>query len=230
MRLQRQRAQSLLEFALLVPFFLLLIFGLVDFSRLLFTYISLANGTRELARVAALPSTTSATPAAPVNAFNNLTLFNGPVASAASQITFRNTAGNSISCNIVASGCTLTLTTTGSGPYTTTLRTSLGAAVSYTFTSTPDPGAFLITGNGDYVIASALGSDFNGSVRICPLPITSTCTVGAPGTASDGFIDVRVSYDFPFNPLFENRLAGVVTTSFMTPFSRLQTSTRTYVE
>jgi len=41
---------------------------------------------------------------------------------------------------------------------------------------------------------------------------------------------VRVVYNFRFNPLFENKLSGVIDASFMRPFSVLQTSTRTYVE
>ena len=48
----RGRAQSLVEFAVVVPLFLLLLFALIDFSRLLFTYVSLSNGAREMARVA----------------------------------------------------------------------------------------------------------------------------------------------------------------------------------
>ena len=50
----RSRAQSLIEFALVVPLFLLLMFGLVDFARLVFTYVSLSNGAREMARTAAI--------------------------------------------------------------------------------------------------------------------------------------------------------------------------------
>ena len=48
----KTKAQSLVEFALVVPLFLLLVLGLIDFSRLLFTYVSLSNATREMARVA----------------------------------------------------------------------------------------------------------------------------------------------------------------------------------
>jgi Flp pilus assembly protein TadG len=228
----RSRGQSLLEFALIVPIFLLFLFGLIDFSRLLFTYISLANGTRELARVAAMPSTTTTNPSAPVSVFNNLTLFGGPVANGATQVTFTNASSQSISCTVGATGCLLSLSTP-KGSATTTLTNSLAQSVSYTFTSAPDPAAFRATANGDYVMVTTVNSQINGydgTVRVCPLPLTSSCVLGAPATASDGFVDVAVVYDFRFNPLFENRLAGIIDASFMRPISTLRTSTRTYVE
>jgi Flp pilus assembly protein TadG len=50
----RGRAQSLVEFAVVVPIFLLLLFALIDFARLEFSYISLANAAREMARSAAI--------------------------------------------------------------------------------------------------------------------------------------------------------------------------------
>ncbi len=56
----RERAQSLVEFALVLPLFLVLMVGIMDFSRFLLTYASLANGTRELARTASLVNATSA--------------------------------------------------------------------------------------------------------------------------------------------------------------------------
>ena len=69
-------AQSVVEFALCVPFLLLLLFAIIDFSRLLFTYVSLTNGTRELARMAAL-SDGGASATAPLDMFNNLTIIGG---------------------------------------------------------------------------------------------------------------------------------------------------------
>ena len=41
----------------MVPLFLLLLFGLLDFARLVFTYVSLSNGAREMARTAAISQT-----------------------------------------------------------------------------------------------------------------------------------------------------------------------------
>jgi Flp pilus assembly protein TadG len=79
-----QRGQAIVEFALVVPLFLLLALALIDFSRLLFTYVSLTNGARELARSAAVTTNMSPTVIA---AFNNLTLIGGPTDSAVDSVT-----------------------------------------------------------------------------------------------------------------------------------------------
>jgi Flp pilus assembly protein TadG len=73
---QRQGAQGLVEFALVVPLFLLLVFALITFSRLLFTYISLANGVREMARAGAVSWNWTAAPM--IAAFNNTVIIAGP--------------------------------------------------------------------------------------------------------------------------------------------------------
>ena len=46
----RQRAQSLVEFAFMLPLFLILVFGIIDFGMGLRAYISVAQATREGAR------------------------------------------------------------------------------------------------------------------------------------------------------------------------------------
>jgi len=60
---RNEGAQSLAEFALVVPFFLILVFGIIDFGLGLRAYISLASATREGARYAAVgnPAGTSFT-------------------------------------------------------------------------------------------------------------------------------------------------------------------------
>jgi hypothetical protein len=45
-----ERGQGTLEFALVIAFLLLTLFGIVDFSRLLFAYATMSNGVREGAR------------------------------------------------------------------------------------------------------------------------------------------------------------------------------------
>ena len=80
----RPRAQALVEFALVLPLFLLLTVAFIDFSRLLFTYVSLAHGARELARVAAI--TTAQSPNA-IAAFNNYTLIGGAADPAVDRLT-----------------------------------------------------------------------------------------------------------------------------------------------
>jgi Flp pilus assembly protein TadG len=81
--MKRGRAQALVEFALAVPLLLLLLVALIDFSRLLFTYVSLTDGVREMARVGALARTSSASA---VGAFNNYTIFAGSVNPATDQV------------------------------------------------------------------------------------------------------------------------------------------------
>jgi Flp pilus assembly protein TadG len=47
-----QRGQALLEFALVISFLFLLIFAIIDFSRVFFGYATMSNGVREGARYA----------------------------------------------------------------------------------------------------------------------------------------------------------------------------------
>jgi Flp pilus assembly protein TadG len=52
-RRPRSRGQSLVEFALVFPLFILLLAGMVDFGIGLFSYMTLVNATREGARLGA---------------------------------------------------------------------------------------------------------------------------------------------------------------------------------
>jgi Flp pilus assembly protein TadG len=47
-----QRGQTLVEFSLVVSFLFLILFGIIDFSRVFFAYATMANGVREGARYA----------------------------------------------------------------------------------------------------------------------------------------------------------------------------------
>ncbi|MGE0598266.1 MAG: TadE/TadG family type IV pilus assembly protein [Dehalococcoidia bacterium] len=54
-RLRRTEAgQALVEFTMILPIFLLLLFGLVDFGRAFYTWLIVTNAAREGARVAAV--------------------------------------------------------------------------------------------------------------------------------------------------------------------------------
>lgn len=79
----RSHAQALVEFALAVPLFLVLLLGLIDFARLLFTYVSIADGVREMARAAAIAPNSGSTAVA---AFNNYTLIGGSASPATDQV------------------------------------------------------------------------------------------------------------------------------------------------
>ena len=50
----RERGQALIEFALVVPIFLILVFGIVDFGMGLKAWITITNAAREGARVGAI--------------------------------------------------------------------------------------------------------------------------------------------------------------------------------
>ena len=47
---RRTRGQALVEFALVLPIFLIILFGIIDFGRYVYTANAISNGTREGAR------------------------------------------------------------------------------------------------------------------------------------------------------------------------------------
>jgi Flp pilus assembly protein TadG len=55
---QGKRAQATLELALVLPFFLMILFSLFEFGRALVEYTSVSNSAREGARVGIVPSKT----------------------------------------------------------------------------------------------------------------------------------------------------------------------------
>jgi Flp pilus assembly protein TadG len=58
---RRQRGQTLVEFAVMIPLFALLLFGLLDFGRVIFTQNALTEAAREASRVASLSPSESST-------------------------------------------------------------------------------------------------------------------------------------------------------------------------
>jgi len=56
-----QHGQALVEFALVFPVLLLLIFGIIDAGRLIYTYNTVANAARDGARVAIVNQSTTGT-------------------------------------------------------------------------------------------------------------------------------------------------------------------------
>ena len=55
------RGQSLVEFSLVIPIFMLMVFGIVDGGRLIFAYNTVSNAARDGARVAIVNQSTSGT-------------------------------------------------------------------------------------------------------------------------------------------------------------------------
>jgi Flp pilus assembly protein TadG len=56
------RGANLVEFALLSIPFLMIVFGVIDFGRVIFAYSALAHGTREAVRVATVSGSHSSSP------------------------------------------------------------------------------------------------------------------------------------------------------------------------
>lgn len=76
-------AQAMVEFAVTLPVFLLLLLALIDFGRLLFTYISLTDAAREMARTAAVSRKPDSSVIA---AFNNYVFFTDSTNPATDQV------------------------------------------------------------------------------------------------------------------------------------------------
>jgi Flp pilus assembly protein TadG len=147
---RRVEGQSLVEFALVLPLFLLLVFALIDFTRLMYTYVSLSNAAREMARVAAV--TTNWSSANAVTTFNNYAMFAGGRNGATDSVTIvtgnaacaraRDTGG---ACSPAPTSvlCPMTTTPTASPPLsscTLTRPSSSGfveVSVSYRFQYNP---------------------------------------------------------------------------------------------
>ena len=190
---RRGRGQSLVEFSLVVPLFLLLVFALIDFSRMLYTYVSLSNAAREMARVGAVSTNWNSTNT--VNAFNNYAMFGGGRNSATDSVTVVSGTGSCARARDAGGACTTVTAAQSSLPMAGATMMSIQCPM----TSTPTS-------------SDALAS----------------CTLYQPPSA--GFVEVQVAYTFQFNPLFQNRLSGVIDVSFMNPTVQLNTTARSYVE
>jgi hypothetical protein len=248
MRAKRGTAQSIVEFALVMPLLLLLVFALIDFSRLLFTYISLTNGTREVARTVSLSGAWLRLQGATdttfiVNAFNNLSIFAG-APSGVQNFTMGPGSGT-ISCSSMSSGgCGLHFNINWSNSTISFDETGISSAAasgtaSATFTGSAMPlfSAFNPTADGDYVALMQLeglsqSNSMDGYIQVCPLPLQTSCALANLHIydGGGGMLEVDTSYTFHFNPLFQNRLGGVMDVSFMRPISVLTTTTRTTSE
>ncbi|HLZ25761.1 MAG TPA: TadE family protein [Chloroflexota bacterium] len=180
----RGHAQALVEFAMVLPLFLILLFAIIDFGRLEFTYMSLANAARETTRVAAVAAAGSNTV---VDTFNN---YAGLVLSPPSGT-------DTITFTVADRVCAETLT-----------RQRVAGT----------PPAACPPGHTQPVPV------------VCALPLTYACAVPDRRQLSGGFVDVLVTNQFAFNPLFENRLTGIVDASFMQQWATLSTTARAYVE
>ena len=110
------RGQAMVEFALVLPLFLVVLVGILDFSRMFFTFISMTNATRETARTAAIPRMSDAEVIA---AFNNLMVYMAPPEEiGVNQVTFAFVTRDNLSANpsnptTTSVTCNMPLTTVG---------------------------------------------------------------------------------------------------------------------
>ncbi len=244
--MHRRQGQALPEFAIVVPLFLLLLFGLIDFSRMLFTYVSITNGARELARVVTITGpwvvpqascTTCITKS--VNAFNNLTILGGP-ATAAQNFSLSPGSGTIACSSMSSSGCGVLLNVDYKNKVITfSPLAGQGASGTATFTlagtSVPSLPSFGISADGDWATVlmieegNSVGPTAAGFLQICPLPMTTSCSLTnlSMWDGGGGIVEVDTSYTFHYSPLFENKLSGIVNVSFMRPLTVLTTTTRT---
>jgi Flp pilus assembly protein TadG len=66
---RNRRAAAAVEFAVVAPVFLLLVFGMIEYGRMVMVYQVLTNASREGARVAVLDGATTASVTAQVNSY-----------------------------------------------------------------------------------------------------------------------------------------------------------------
>ncbi len=66
---RNRRATAAVEFAVVAPVFLLLVFGMIEYGRMVMVYQVLTNASREGARVAVLDGATTASVTAQVNTY-----------------------------------------------------------------------------------------------------------------------------------------------------------------
>jgi TadE-like protein len=102
---ERSRGQALVEFSLVIPIFLLLLMGIFDLGRAVFSYNTLTNAAREGARMA-IVNQDKPTIIAHAKQQSAIVELNDPAVSVAFyQIASDGTADLDDPCNLVAVGC-----------------------------------------------------------------------------------------------------------------------------
>src|SRR5205823_1656065 len=134
----------------------------IDFSRMLFTYISITNGARELARVVTITGPWGATLPAPcttcvtktVNAFNNLTVLAGP-ATGVNNFSLSPGTGTISCASMTSSGCGVAVHIDYANlgmTFSPIAGQGASGTASYSLSSTsvPSLSAFGVSADGDY--------------------------------------------------------------------------------
>jgi Flp pilus assembly protein TadG len=234
----RARSQALVEFALVVPLFLLILFALIDFARLEFSYISLANAAREMARVAAISTNSSDTV---IDRFNNLAAiasdWNGVNTNSASMIdSVTITVADRCAAAYAAAQATAALGT----PAVPCTTGTLNPPTVVPGTTSPPVTCILTPVHPSLVTPSTpihgLMRAAEGAGAPTAPPVGGySCTAPSRSDASGaslhgGTVEIVASYQFTFSPLFQNRLTGMIDASFMQQFAVLKTTARAYIE
>ena len=114
--MRRERGTSMVELALVATAFLLLIFGIMDFGRALFTYHAVANAAREGSRWAMVRGSTCTVAGCPAAAADVQTYVQGRNGTlmTASDISVSTTYGGNTGCPAGNQnpGCLVTVTVT----------------------------------------------------------------------------------------------------------------------
>jgi Flp pilus assembly protein TadG len=116
---RRTPAQALVEFALVLPVFLLIVFGIFDAGRLVFTYNEVSNAARNAARVAIVNQSTSGTDTCDTTAATAWSVgcavasgVGASIAAADVTVTYRDPT-DTATCTAPAIGCIAVVTVVG---------------------------------------------------------------------------------------------------------------------
>lgn len=80
MKLKSEKGQSMVEFALVIPVFILLLFGILDCGRIFNAYLTIDNAAREAARAASIGKDDSTVQSIAVNRGSSIHLTASQVA------------------------------------------------------------------------------------------------------------------------------------------------------
>ena len=100
-----QRGQALVEFALVVPIFILVLMGLFDLGRAVYAYNTISNASRESVRVAIVNQTTADVQAEAIKQAVSLDITGADVA-----ISYGNPGGAGACSSPIAVGCRASVT------------------------------------------------------------------------------------------------------------------------
>jgi Flp pilus assembly protein TadG len=161
------------EFAIILPVFLIFLLMAIDFGRLFFTYVQVSNAAREAANYGAVqPTDTSGMQARAVQEKNSQTQGEGALEPIGTVC--KNPAGTTITCASAAGG-------TGAGnilTVTVTQRFSFITPLVTNFFGGPLP---VSADASTAVLGSAVGGGGTGGPGTCNAPTNATFTVFASG-------------------------------------------------